>query len=197
MLNRQSLNKDLVWEIKGKQFPEQSFGFLKRFESALCLFSGTVSQLYSNYEIVHFGTDGRKVVALPNAFAAHDTFDNIPDDAVEPTGLYIVPQEITNKKNTKGGLLLMYRHKKSGKLKTTPLLDGLDQVRKIYMPSEPFLPVMLNRDLKTLQGNVPAMHLHRLATNNMGKLSELTRADIRSTVVDKMGAFYKENLEWM
>jgi hypothetical protein len=188
-----SMNKDLVWSLGGNSFPEQTFGFLKRFEAALCLFSGTVSQLYSNYEIVHFGHDGRKLVALPNAFAAHDTFNNIDSDAVEPTGLYIIPTEVTNLNDPEKGLKLVYRCSKTGKPKSIPLHDGLEKVRQKYMPREPFLPVMINRDLKSLNGKIPAMHLHRLRVDKLDQISELMKMDISKTVEDKMNAFYGDH----
>src|SRR5690606_8515377 len=124
-----SMNQDLVWTLGGNSFPEHTFGFLKRFEAALCLFSGTVSQLYSNYEIINFGHDGRKLVALPNAFAAHDTFNNIISDAVEPTGLYIIPTEVTNMAATKKRLRLVYRCSKTGKPKSIPFHEGMGKVR--------------------------------------------------------------------
>lgn len=187
-----SLNQDLVWTLGGNSFPEHTFGFLKRFEAALCLFSGTVSQLYSNYEIVHFGHDGRKLVALPNAFAAHDTFNNIESDAVEPTGLYIIPTEVTNINAPEKGLKLVYRCSKTGKPKSMPLDEGLEKVRQKYLPKEPFLPVMINRDLKSLNGKVPAMHLHRLRVAKLDNISELMKTDISKTVEDKMNAFYGE-----
>ena len=185
-------NSDLVWELAGRQYPENTFGFLKRFETALCLFSGTVSQLYSNYEIMHFGVDQKKLVALPNAFAAHDTFDNVPADAVEPTGLYIIPSELTKQQN-KQELLLLYFSKKKNGLKTKPLLEGLEMIKNTFLPNEPFLPVMINHDLKSLNGKAPAMHLHRIRLNLMPNVSGLVRTDISKAVIDKMRDFYKED----
>lgn len=175
----------------GRQFSEDTFGFLKRFESALCLFSNTVSQLYSNYEIVHFGCEGKKLVALPNAYASHDTFNNVDYNAVEATGLYIVPDEITSLHCKDQGLNLIYRSQKTGKLQSMPLADGLDKLRAKYLPSEPFLPVMINRDLKTLKSNVPAMHLHRLCVDRLLTTSDLEKCDISKTVLGKMESFYK------
>lgn len=183
-------NRDLVWTLGGKRFSESTFGFLKRFESSLCLFSNTVGQLYSNYEIVHFGHEGTKLVALPNQFAAHDTFDNVESDAVEATGLYIVPSEITQNASDAEGLRLLYRCRKTKKLKTMPLAEGMERITNYYLPKEPFLPVMINRDLRSFKGNVPAMHLHRLRVDLLLKLSDLQIKDISSTVNSKMKALY-------
>lgn len=189
MVGKSSHNQDLVWSLGDKQYAESTFGFLKRFESALCLFSNTVSQLYSNYEIVHFGHEGTKLVALPNAFAAHDTFNNVEPDAVEPTGLYIIPSELAKSVET-CGLLLLYKCGKTGARKTVPLADGLARITKRYMPNEPFLPVMINRDLRSLKGSIPAMHLHRLRVDKLLKLSNLEKQDILNTVNVKMKALY-------
>lgn len=183
------LNRDLVWTLGGNRYPEATFGFLKRFESALCLFSGTVSQLYSNYEIVQFGHDNSRLLALPNAYAAHDTFSNIEAAAVEPTGLFIIPSEITDSPDEKT-LQLLYRCGRTGKPKTVPLSDGLEKVKQKYLPQEPFLPVMINRDLKSLKGSMPAMHLHRLRVSKLEGISELMKGDISKTVQAKMSAFY-------
>lgn len=190
MRNGVTRNQDLIWTLGGKEFSESAYGFLKRFESALCLFSNTVSQLYSNYEIVHFGHEGRKLVALPNAFAAHDTFNNVDCDAIEATGLYIVPEEAT-RTSDKNGLLLLYRCSKTGKPKTLTLADGLGRVKSRYMPKEPFLPVMINRDLRSLKGNLPAMHLHRLRIDKLLKMSDLEKGDILKTVNQKMEMLYR------
>lgn len=190
MLASRFQNRDLVWTLGGKKFSESTFGFLKRFEASLCLFSNTVSQLYSNYEIVHFGHGGTKLVALPNQFAAHDTFNNVDAEAVESTGLYIVPSEISKSCAGVNGLLLLYRCRKNGKLKTMPLAEGMEKIKRYYLPNEPFLPVMLNRDLRSFKGGVPAMHLHRLATDKMFELSKLQINDISATVNNKMQALY-------
>ncbi len=190
---RDSLNRDLVWTLGGHTFPENTFGFLKRFENALCLFSSTVSQLYSNYEIVHFGYDCRKLVALPNAFAAHDTFNGIISDAVEPTGLYIIPNEVTGVECTEKGLKLVFRCRKTGKPRSVPLHYGLERVMEKYLRQEPFLPVMINRDLKSLNGRIPAMHLHRLCVGKLDNISELMKSDIAKTVLEKMNTFYREH----
>lgn len=191
MLRGTTHNEDLVWSLGGRQFSEATFGFLKRFEAALCLFSNTVSQLYSNYEIVHFGCEGTKLVALPNAYAAHDTFNNVNSDAVEATGLYILPSEVTMPGEQKG-LRLMYRCGKTGLPKSLPLADGLEKVKAKYVPHEPFLPVMINRDLRSFKGGVPAMHLHRLKIDRLICLSELEKVDILNTVADKMRALYSD-----
>lgn len=189
MLTGTTHNQDLVWSLGGKKFSEATFGFLKRFESALCLFSSTVSQLYSNYEIVHFGYQGTKLVALPNAYAAHDTFNNVNGEAIEATGLYILPSEVTMPCDQRG-LRLFYRCGKTGLPRSLPLAEGLERVKARYVPHEPFLPVMINRDLQTFRGGIPAMHLHRLKIDKLMSLSELEKTDIRNTVADKMRALF-------
>ena len=83
-------NKDLVWELDGFNQKQEAIDFAMGFENKLCVFSGTVGQLYTNYNIFFPQEESRKLVILPNPYAHHDTFHGIPEAAVSATGLYII-----------------------------------------------------------------------------------------------------------
>lgn len=178
-------NSDLVWNIGERQFNENTVGFLKRFEDAICLFSGSVSQLYSNYKIHSVRSAANRLVVLPNQRCHHDTFYNIDHDAVKPTGLYIIPGEAVND-GQGNGLRLVYRSKASKKLKTVPLMEGMERIKKVYEKEGNFLPVIVNKDLRFRKNNNPVMHLHRLDVDSLSGLSKFQVRDISTAIEDKL-----------
>ncbi len=189
-MSNSAINSDLVWNLGNHKFTEAAFGFLKRFESAMCLYSGSVHQMYSNYEILHVQQERNTVVALPNAFAAHDTFDNIALESVIPTGLFIVPDEFSQNTISDTGLNMMFRCKRSKSVKTLPLAQGLEKAREQLFPNEDFLPVMINQDLRALKNSIPVMHVHHLHINYLADVSPMVRSNISRTVIEKVGGFY-------
>ncbi len=127
-MTSQRSNHDLIWTIGNTKYAEGSIRFLKRFETSLCLFSNTVAQLYSNYEMVPVvGSSG--IVALSNPHAYHDTFSNIDHNAIVPTGIRIIPSEYIGKGND-CELTMIFGSQKSHKFITVPLADGIKQLEK-------------------------------------------------------------------
>lgn len=70
-------NKDLVWDLDKFNKRKQAQKFVMGFENKLCVFSGSVEQLYTNYNIFFPKEEDRKLVILPNPYAHHDTFHGI------------------------------------------------------------------------------------------------------------------------
>lgn len=179
-----SCNKDLIWVIGNKVYLESAVCFLKRFESALCLFSTSVDQLYSNYEIVPANNEANRMVAMPNPYAYHDTFSLLNSDAVVPTGIRVIPSEVAGRSGS-SKLLMLYKSSKSDQLRSIPLAQGLKKLEKHFGKGR-FLPVMVNNDLQFINGTVPAMHLHRVEIDKLDHLSEFQRHDLQSTIARKM-----------
>lgn len=177
-------NQDLVWKVGNTQYAESAVQFLKRFESALCLFSNTVDQLYSNYEMMPVSNGSKRIVALPNPHAYHDTFSNVDSEAIVPTGIRIIPSELTQT-DFSGNLSMLFRSKKTGKVHTMPLAEGIKKLEKTFGEGN-FLPVMINKDLHLINGNIPAMHLHRVQLDKLERLSMFQRSDIKITIEKKM-----------
>ena len=90
-------NSDLVWGLEHISQQQRATDFVKRFENKLCIFSPTVNQLYSNYNIFFPEDQDRNMVVLPDPYAFHDTFNHIPADSVHATGLHIIPGETINR----------------------------------------------------------------------------------------------------
>jgi len=88
-------NNDLVWDLDSFQKRQRAQDFVMGFENQLCVYSGSVEQLYTNYNIFFPKEENRKLVILPNPYAHHDTFYGITEDAVKPTGLFLVPADST------------------------------------------------------------------------------------------------------
>lgn len=184
-------NNDLIWNLGEKRYQERSVGFLKRFENTLCLFSGSVRQLYSNYEIHPVAANDNKAIALPNPYAYHDTFNHVPDSAVVPTGVFITPSEAANDDGRRS-LSLVYRSRKTGTYKTVPLEEGLRRIQRRFEGREPFLPVIVNSDLKFRNNNQPLMHLHRINLGQLDNLSQFQKHDMARSIQTKMGSLLSQ-----
>lgn len=174
---------DMIWNLNGFEYREKAVNFLKRFEQALCVFSGSVHQLYANYEINTMNEDYSRLVVLPDPYAFHDIFQSINDEAVVKTGLYIMPGEAVGKQ----GLVLGQRL--DGKLRISPLAKGLQKIAEQMPEDEPFLPVLKNTDLRQFGNKLPILHLHRLRLNALGKLSNFQINDMQITIKHKMDQF--------
>ena len=62
-------NQDLIWDLDSMARRELAERFIQLFENRLCVYSESVSQLYTNYNL-HFPSEqGRKMVVLPNPYA--------------------------------------------------------------------------------------------------------------------------------
>ena len=78
---------DLAWDLDAITDRQQAIDFLLRFENRLCVYSGYVEKLYSNYSFVVPEEEHGSITILPDEQAWHDTFNEIPPEAVEPTGI--------------------------------------------------------------------------------------------------------------
>lgn len=177
-------NKDLVWDLNVFKQRQTAQSFVMSFENKLCVFSGSVEQLYSNYDIFFPKEENRKLVILPNPYAPHDTFHNIPESAARPTGLLLVPAD---PEDPKGRLNMIIPLKNAdGKNKKVPLEVGLQLIRNRRPPDKPFLPVLVKGDLRELDTSTPCLHLHALSTKEITRLSELEISDIKKVILKRM-----------
>jgi hypothetical protein len=174
---------DMIWNLNGFEYRERAVNFLKRFERALCVFSGSVHQLYANYEITPMTEDYSRLVVLPDPYAFHDIFQAISDEAVVKTGLYIMPGECVGRE----GLVLGQRV--NGKLRVSALARGLRKIAEQMPVDEPFLPVLKNTDLRQFGNKMPIIHLHRLRVNELTRLSSFQIHDMQHTIQDKMDQY--------
>ncbi|MFZ3205410.1 MAG: hypothetical protein WA161_16205 [Pseudomonas sp.] len=183
-------NQDLVWDLDTMARRELAERFITLFENRLCVYSESVRQLYTNYNL-HFPHDqGRKMVVLPNPYAFHDTLHGIEAHAVRKTGLCVLPGVVLGKP----GLLLTTQIKDGGPApKTMPFKRALAQIISNQKKAgDVFLPVMMKGDLREFDQQMPYIHLHRLQVTRLSRLSSFERDDIQQTITRKLLMLYRQ-----
>lgn len=183
-------NQDLIWDLDSMARRELAERFIRLFENRLCVYSESVHQLYTNYDL-HFPTDyGRKMVILPNPYAFHDTLHGIDAVAVRKTGLCVLPGLVAGKP----GLLLSTQLGSGGLApRSMPFKPALAQIisnqKKI---GDIFLPVLMKGDLREFDQQTPYLHLHRLQLGRLERLSTFERDDIQQTITRKLLMLYRQ-----
>lgn len=184
----QQLNSNLVWDLDRISNKLRATNFVMQFKRTLCVYSGPVQQLYTNYDIVLPRGEEDKLMILPNPFAAHDTFDFIPPAAVRPTGINILPGDMIGK----SGLYMSFPTKDQGdktQHRFLPMRSGLHTIMKRYPKHEPFLPVLTKGDLREFKSDVPCLHLHRILMTELKKLSALELQDVSRVTIEKLRVY--------
>lgn len=173
-------NKDLVWDLDTFKQRKRAHEFVLNFENKLCVFSGSVRQLYTNYNIFMPAEENSRLVILPNPYAHHDIFQNIPDEAVQPTGLYIVP-------GGEGELMLRIPvRSKDDPFRTVPLQVGFKLVNQRRPENLPLLPILVKGDLRELDARTPCLHLHAISLKALDNISNLELNDIRRVILERL-----------
>ena len=177
-------NKDLIWDLDHFQRRQVAADFIKRFENRLCVYSGSVQQLYTNYHIFFPEEESRRMVILPDPYAFHDTFQNIPEEAVVKTGMNIIPGEVAGK----SGLYLTVPQKTADgvKSKVIALQTALRVINERRAPNNPFLPVLVKGDLREFKQRMPMLHLHCIRLDGLGLRSQLERDSLRRVIIGKL-----------
>jgi hypothetical protein len=177
-------NRDLVWDLDTFEDRQLAANFIKRFENKLCVYSSSVEQLYTNYEIYFPVAENRRMVILPNPYAYHDTLQNIPEKAVIKTGLHIMPGEIVGKT----GLYLTVPIVTNGvsRSKAIELHTALRAIQSKRSPENPFLPVLIKGDLREFRSRMPMLHLHCIKLNGLDRSSQLERNSVRNVIERKL-----------
>lgn len=177
-------NKDLVWDLDTFKKRQAAQEFVLGFENKLCVYSGSVEQLYTNYNIFFPQEENRKLVILPNPYAHHDTFQGITEESVKPTGLFIVPANAKDRLGRLNIILPLKSQSEDGR--HVPLEVGLRLINQKRPPDKPFLPVLIKGDLRELDQHTPCLHLHMLQLNVVDRLSNMERKDIQSVILDRL-----------
>lgn len=182
-------NSDLIWELDKLKQQQRAIAFIQQFENCFCVFSPIIRQLYTNYSIFFPRESSMQMVILPNPYAFHDTFSHVNSNAVEPTGLHIIPGNLIGKQ---GLYLVVSRKDKNIRSVPIPFQEGLRQILRRSNSDDPFLPVLMKGDLREFNDQVPSLHLHRLRLSELDSLSGLDREGIRTIITDKLMQLYQE-----
>ncbi len=182
-------NPDLAWDIGAGIDRDVAADFVMQFETTLCVYSPSVEQLYSTYNIYFPREYDRKMVILPDPTAFHDTFNGIVPEAVSLTGLYIIPGELIDKP----GLYLANVNKdRTLGARRIPFEAGLRTIVKNRPANDPFLPVLAKGDLRAFEESWPVLHLHRVKLGELGDRSELDRTNIQNVIMEKLETLFVE-----
>lgn len=169
-------NKDLVWDLDSFSQRQLAANFVMGFENKLCVYSNSVEQLYTNYNIFFPKEESRKLVILPNPYAPHDTYNGIPSRSVTATGLHILPDD-------NGALQLTLPLKRGTKeYRKVPLRVGLRMVEQRLPAGKSFLPVLMKGDLREMDASTPCLHLHFIHLDRLEEHSVLERNGIRKVI---------------
>ena len=98
-------NRDLVWDLDAFNQRQRAIDFVMGFENKLCVYSDSVEQLYTNYNIFFPKEEDRRLVILPNPYAHHDIFHGLPEAAISATGLNIIAGDMVGKDEDADALL--------------------------------------------------------------------------------------------
>ena len=176
-------NRDLVWELQSFKQRQRAVDFVMGFENKLCVFSDSVQQLYTNYNIFFPREESRKLVILPNPYAHHDIFNGVPGTAVSATGLNIIPGDVVDKA---GLYLLIPARDSKSRFRAVPLHTGLRVINQRRPAEKPLLPVLMKGDLRELQAKTPCIHLHCLHLHKLNHLSALERQSIKRVILENL-----------
>ena len=176
-------NSDLAWDLDDFSQAQRAQDFVLQFEHTLCVYSPSVEQIYTNYNM-YFPEDwDRKLVILPDAAAFHDTFFHIDPSSVTATGLHIVPGEILGKT----GLYLANVDDNRGLgARQVPFVPAMQAIARQLGDQDPFLPVLAKGDLRELEQSWPVLHLHRIKPSVIENLSNLDRSNLTNVILEKL-----------
>lgn len=178
-------NPDLAWDLDEFRQTDRAQDFVLQFETTLCVYSPSVEQLYTTYNM-YFPTSG-KLVILPDPAVFHDTFNFIEPDAVTATGLYIIPGELIDK--TGLHLANVNEDRSLGK-RQIPFEAGLRSIIEKRPDDDPFLPILAKGDLREFEESWPVLHLHRVRQEMLPRLSDLDKSTMANVIAEKLETLF-------
>lgn len=180
-------NSDLAWDLDDFTQAQRAMDFVLQFEPTLCVYSPSVEQIYSTYNMFFPDDWDRKLVILPDAGAFHDTFFHIEKSAVTATGLYIVPGQLVGQE----GLYLANIDKdRNLGSRQIPFAAGMRAIINARPDDDPFLPVLAKGDLRELEQSWPVLHLHRVKPSAIANMSELDRTSLSNVISEKLESLF-------
>ena len=180
-------NSDLAWDLDDFTQAQRAMDFVLQFEPTLCVYSPSVEQIYSTYNMFFPDDWDRKLVLLPDAGAYHDTFYHVDRTAVTATGLNIIPGELIGRT---GLYLANVDDDRSLGARQVPFEAGLRAIIANRPENDPFLPVLAKGDLRELEQSWPVLHLHRVRPNYIENMSELDRTSLTGVITEKLESLF-------
>lgn len=181
-------NPDLAWDVEATIDMDTAKNFIMQFETTLCVYSPSVKQLYSTYNIFFPEEFHRRMVILPDPSAFHDTFNGIPNDAIDPTGLFIVSGELIGKV----GLYLANLNKdRTLRQRRIPFEIAMRKLMARRPAEDPLLPILAKGDLRGFERAWPVLHLHRIKLGALDMHSDLDLTSITNVITEKLESLFQ------
>ena len=181
------MNSDLAWDLDDFSQAERAMEFVLQFEPTLCVYSPSVEQIYSSYNMFFPDDWDRKLVILPEEGAFHDTFYHVDRDSITATGLNIIPGEIIGET---GLYLANVAEDRSLGARQVPFEAGLKAIIANRPKDDPFLPVLAKGDLRELEQSWPVLHLHRVHPRRVQNMSNLDRTNLTNVITEKLESLF-------
>jgi hypothetical protein len=187
----EKVNNDLVWGLEGINERKRAIDFVMKFENKLCIFSGSVEQIYTNYNLYFPESQNHNMVVIPNQYAYHDTFNHVNDEAIVDTHFDIIPGEMIGKT----GLYMRVPYKEGGKINVRPIpfRFAIERMLVAQNAANPFVPVLVKGNLREFELTNPYLHLHRIQIDKLDRLSQFEQDDIKRVVWDKLKSLAEEH----
>jgi len=182
-------NPDLSWDLDEFTNQDRTRDFVMQFEATMCVYSPSVEQLYTSYQMFFPQEWQRKLVILPDPQAYHDTFFNIQIEAIAATGLYIIPGELIGRD---GLFLANVDEDRSLGHRQVPFETGMRAIIAAQPDDEPFLPILAKGDLREFEQSWPVLHLHRVRPKVLERISELDKSSIGNVIYEKLETLFLE-----
>ncbi len=179
-------NDDLAWDLDFSE-TERAMDFVRQFETTLCVYSPSVEQIYSTYNMFFPDDWDRKLVILPDSGAFHDTFYHVEKPSVTATGLYIIPGQLVDRE---GLFLANVEEDRSLGNRQVPFEAGLRAIMNSREKGDPFLPVLAKGDLRELEQSWPVLHLHRVNPAAVEQMSQLDRTNLTNVITEKLESLF-------
>jgi hypothetical protein len=180
-------NTDLAWDLDDFSQAQRAMDFVLQFEQTLCVYSPSVEQIYSTYNMFFPQDWDRKLVILPDSGAFHDTFFHVGTSAVTATGLYIIPGELIDRT---GLYLANVDEDRNLGARQLPFTTGMQAIMQKRDDNDPFLPVLAKGDLRELEQSWPVLHLHRVNPRVIDNMSDLDRTNLTNVVTEKLESLF-------
>ncbi len=176
--------KDLCWSLKDHQAPDRAFALMKAIENKLAVYSRNVNKIYTNYSVHRPESKASAgIVILPNFSQYHDMMHNIPANAIEPTGVRIVPGAAL----ARDGLYLTGKLKGHHSSSALPLKTGVKAMKMGAFCDGPFLPILQYGDLREMgKKQIPYLHLNRIRLDKLNGLSQFECKGIARNILDSL-----------
>lgn len=182
-MSDEAAKSDLIWGLEGINQRQLAIDFVMKFENRLCIYSGAVEKLYTNYDLIFPPDENHTMVVIPNQEAFHDTFNDVNKEAVIDTHFDIIPGEMIGKT---GFHFRMPFEDDDELMMHVPFQVVVEHMINNKDDQKPLIPVLVRGNLREFKLQNPYLHLHSIDLDKITKLSDFEKKDIQRAVWDRL-----------